>query len=111
MIIEFKNPMDKYGPMRTDEWYRKHVENYTLGKVYAPLYGVGTYDSKVWFPYELDTDCAPIDGLYATFDSEEKAIECIKRMGAVYAEDYDALCEKLKLRWYADDEAQVVPQA
>ena len=99
MIIEFKSPMDKYGAAKTDEWYQKHVKKLCLGEIYAPVYGVGTYDCEIWFPYEVGEDGAPIDGEpYDTFKSEEKAIECIKRIGGVYAVDYDDMCTKLKLR-------------
>ena len=103
MIIEFKDPMDKYGSKKTAEWYQRHVKKLCLEEIYAPIYDVGTYDGEIWFPFELDKDCAPIDcEPYDTFKSEEKAIECIKRIGGVYAEDYDDMCKKLKLRWYAE---------
>ena len=104
MIKEFRNPMDKYGASKTDEWYQKHVKRLCLGEIYAPIYDVGTYDGEIFFPYEVGFDYAPVDGTpYASFDSGEDAIECIKRIGGVYAEDYDNMCKKLKVRYYAEN--------
>ena len=59
------------------------------------LYSIGSYsvnrdgnDQEVYYPYELCTDGAPIDGSpYDVFDTEEEAIECIKRIGGVVVYD------------------------
>lgn len=97
MIIEFKDPMDRYGTKKTDEWYQRHVRRFCLGEIYAPLYAVDSYEGEIWFPYELNRDFSPADGPYATFDTPEKAIECIKRMGGVYVEDCTRVCKELNI--------------
>ncbi len=59
------------------------------------LYGIGAYctnrDGKeydVYYPYEVCSDGAPIDGSpYDVFDTEKEAIECVKRIGGVVAYD------------------------
>ena len=54
----------------------------------SPVYDIGGGDGE-WFPVELGYDGAPIDGSpYDYFDTEEKAIECVKRIGGVLKDDF-----------------------
>lgn len=85
-VVQFPT-MDRFGKMPTEAEYISRVVSMS-----APIYDIGVYSDGTWYPYECDSDGAPIDGLpYAPFKTEAQAIECVKRLGGVLAHDYFAI--------------------
>ncbi len=96
-IVDIKtlNGMDCYGPLPTNDEYEERVRARYENENDCPIYNIAetSFDGKrLWYPYEVDTDGEPYDGTpYDVFRFKKKAIECVKRIGGIIAEDYSRM--------------------
>ena len=99
-----KEQMEEYGTMPTQEEYESHVRRLCMRTTDFIMYNIGSYGEALYYPYEIDSDGAPVDGApYAVFETYDEAVECVKRLGGVLVDDYVEMCKKLKLHGYAED--------